>query len=182
MKWYPTDRGYGTTFNRLSEPMLNLVTVDLPAVVPEEIPSRLRTIEALDLTGATEQEINLTIDDIGDARVLMGINGVHHDRAVPLVARVGTTQVWTVKNATDFSHPFHLHGFFFQVLDDTRVPEWKDTVDVPHKGEVKIAVHFDERPGMWMYHCHILDHAEVGMMGHLHVMPADGTATHASHE
>ena len=28
----------------------------------------------------------------------------------------------------------------------------------------RIAVHFDERPGMWMFHCHILDHAEAGMM------------------
>jgi FtsP/CotA-like multicopper oxidase with cupredoxin domain len=76
-----------------------------------------------------------------------------------------------VRNDTDFAHPFHLHGFFFQVLDDTRVPEWKDTVDVPSKTELKLAVTFDDRPGMWMYHCHILDHAEIGMMGHLHVLP-----------
>jgi FtsP/CotA-like multicopper oxidase with cupredoxin domain len=57
------------------------------------------------------------------------------------------------------------------VLDDSRVPEWKDTVDVPTKSELRIAIAFDERPGMWMFHCHILDHAEVGMMGHLHVLP-----------
>ena len=82
-------------------------------------------------------------------------------------------------NETDFAHPFHLHGYFFQVLDDARVPEWKDTISVPSKSELKIAVKFDERPGMWMYHCHILDHAEAGMMGHLHVIdpnaPADAT-------
>jgi hypothetical protein len=53
------------------------------------------------------------------------------------------------------------------VLDDTRVPEWKDTVNVPSKSQLKLAIKFDERPGVWMYHCHILDHAEVGMMGHL---------------
>jgi FtsP/CotA-like multicopper oxidase with cupredoxin domain len=152
---------------------MNLVTVDLPAVVPEAIPQILRTIDPLDIAGATAHEINLTIDDIGDSRVLMGINGVHHDRAKPLIAHVGETQVWTVKNATDFSHPFHLHGFYFQVLGEGRVPEWKDTVDVPYKSELKLAVKFDARPGMWMYHCHILDHADVGMMGHLHVMPGD---------
>jgi hypothetical protein len=56
------------------------------------------------------------------------------------------------------------------VLDDTRVPEWKDTVSVPSKSAMKIAVKFDERPGMWMYHCHILEHADAGMMGHLHVI------------
>ena len=70
-------------------------------------------------------------------------------------------------NNTAFDHPFHLHGYFFQVLDDQRVPEWKDTVNVPVKSELPIAMTFDERPGMWMYHCHILDHAEVGMMGHI---------------
>ena len=45
----------------------------------------------------------------------------------------------------------------------------EDTVNVAAQEELQIAVSFDERPGMWMYHCHILDHAEVGMMGQLHV-------------
>ena len=56
-------------------------------------------------------------------------------------------------------------------MDDNAVLAWKDTVDVPVGTQVKLAIYFDDRPGMWMYHCHILDHAEVGMMGHLHVMP-----------
>ena len=59
-----------------------------------------------------------------------------------------------------------MHGYFFQVLDPNRVPKWKDTVNVPTKSELAIAVRFDERPGTWMFHCHILDHAEAGMMGH----------------
>jgi FtsP/CotA-like multicopper oxidase with cupredoxin domain len=159
-----------------------MVTVDLPAVEPEPIPSVLRTIDAIDITGATEKEIDLTIDLSGNDVVVMGINGVPHERAEPVMAHVGETQVWTVKNATDFSHPFHMHGFFFQVLDPNRVPEWKDTVDVPHNSELKIAVTFDDRPGMWMFHCHILDHAEAGMMGHLHVMPAqEEQSSHAEH-
>jgi FtsP/CotA-like multicopper oxidase with cupredoxin domain len=181
-KWYPTDRGYGTTFNRLSEAMMVVQTVNEPAVTPEAIPQVLRTIAPIDIAGAIEHEINLTITITSDDKVIMGINGIPHEHAVPLMARVGETHVWTVKNDTDFSHPFHLHGFFFQVLDENRVPEWKDTVDVPHKSELKIAVTFDNRPGMWMYHCHILDHAEVGMMGHLHVEPAEGAGMdHSTH-
>jgi hypothetical protein len=62
-----------------------------------------------------------------------------------------------------------LHGFFFQVLATTEPLLWKDTVDVAQHSVVKIAIQFDDRPGMWMFHCHILDHAEVGMMGHLHL-------------
>lgn len=182
-KWYPVDRGYGTTYLRVSEPIMNMVTVDLPPVTPEAIPAELRTIEPIDISGAVEQEVEMTIDLSGNDVVVMGFNGIPHHRAIPIVAHVGETQVWTVKNPTDFSHPFHMHGFFFQVLDENRVPEWKDTVDVPHHSELKLAVRFDDRPGMWMYHCHILDHAEVGMMGHLHVIGAngEGDAEHTAH-
>ena len=49
--------------------------------------------------------------------------------------------------------------------------EWKDTVNVPVSSSVKIAVHYNDRPGMWMFHCHILDHADAGMMGMLMLMP-----------
>ena len=71
-------------------------------------------------------------------------------------------------------HPFHLHGMFFQVLDVDGVPPaqagWKDTVNVPQRKTLRFAVRYGE-PGMWMYHCHILEHAERGMMGELMVMP-----------
>lgn len=174
-RWYPTDRGYGSTFNRLAEDMMYIDTVDAPAVQPRVFADAmpLRAIEPIDISNATQREVNLTITMKDDNTVEMGINGVPHHRAKPLLARVGDTEVWTVINDTDFAHPFHLHGFFFQVLDDTRVPEWKDTVDVPSKASLRLAVRYDDRPGMWMYHCHILDHAEIGMMGHLQVLPAD---------
>jgi FtsP/CotA-like multicopper oxidase with cupredoxin domain len=42
-------------------------------------------------------------------------------------------------------------------------------VNVPVDGAVRLAVLFDERPGMWMFHCHILDHADAGMMGMVHL-------------
>ena len=148
--------------------MLTIETVDLPAVVPEPIPVDLRTIEPIDIAGATEHRLELTIA-IQPNDVTMGINGIPYWRAEAMEATIGEKHVWHVVNNTDFAHPFHLHGYFFQVLDDSRIPEWKDTVNVPAHSDLKIAIDFDERPGMWMYHCHILDHAEVGMMGHLHV-------------
>ena len=116
--------------------------------------------------------MNLTIGYDKDENVSMGINGVHYKDAQPLMAKVGATEVWSIRNDTDFNHPFHLHGFFFQeVTPQNGILQWKDTIDVPQHTQKKIAVKFDDRPGMWMYHCHILDHADVGMMGHLHLMP-----------
>jgi FtsP/CotA-like multicopper oxidase with cupredoxin domain len=165
LRWVPTERGYGSTYNRSSERMLNIETVADAPVTPEPIPTELRTIEPIDITNANHRTLDLTIA-IASA-VEMGINGVPHWQAKPLEINLGDTEVWRIVNNTDFSHPFHLHGYFFQVLDDSRVPEWKDTVNVPTKSELTIAVRFDERPGAWMYHCHILDHAEAGMMAHL---------------
>ena len=179
LRWMPTDRGYGSMFNRPSEDMLAIETVDLPPVAPAPIPTQLREIRRVATDAAIRHDMELTIT-LGNNDVVMGINGVPYSHAEPLVARVGETHVWRIINNTDFAHPFHLHGYFFQVLDDARVPEWKDTVNVPAKSELSIAVEFDERPGMWMYHCHILDHADVGMMGHLQVLPAEGAPVEPS--
>jgi FtsP/CotA-like multicopper oxidase with cupredoxin domain len=181
LRWVPVERGYGSTFNRSSEPMMNIETVADAPVTPEPIPVELRTIEPIDVSTANHRTIDLTIDIA--STVEMGINGVPYWRAKPIEVALGTTEVWRIVNNTDFSHPFHLHGYFFQVLDENRVPEWKDTVDVPTKSELTVAVRFDDRPGVWMYHCHILDHADAGMMGHLVVRdpaapPAELPAVH----
>jgi FtsP/CotA-like multicopper oxidase with cupredoxin domain len=179
LRWVPTDRGYGTVFARPREDMVYIETVKAAPVTPEPIPEVLREIEPIDLAGAIEHRLELTIA-INRSDVSMGINGVPYWKAPALDVELGETHVWTLVNDTDFSHPFHLHGYFFQVLDDTRIPEWKDTVNVPSKSSLKIAVKFDERPGMWMYHCHILDHAEAGMMGHLHVREPERDQTTAT--
>jgi FtsP/CotA-like multicopper oxidase with cupredoxin domain len=83
--------------------------------------------------------------------------------------RVGELQVWDLVNETSQDHPFHLHGFFFQVLSE-RPLAWKDTVNVPQKAQVRIAWLPDDRPGDWMYHCHILEHHAMGMMAHFRVV------------
>jgi FtsP/CotA-like multicopper oxidase with cupredoxin domain len=187
LRWVPTERGFGTTFNRPGEDLLRIATVADAPVVPEPIPAALRTIEPIDVTNATERTVELTIA-VSTTDVTMGINGIPFWDSKPFEAKVGDTEIWHIVNNSDFSHPFHMHGYFFQVLDDTRVPEWKDTVNVPTKSELRIAVRYDDRPGTWMFHCHILDHADVGMMGHLVVRdpnaseaPVPTSDVHAGH-
>ena len=89
------------------------------------------------------------------------------------MADVGETQVWTITNTFDFAHPFHLHGFFFQVLAPTagRAPaRMEGHGRRARRRHRRFAVRLRRPPGMWMFHCHILDHAEAGMMGSLMVM------------
>ena len=82
--------------------------------------------------------------------------------------------------AYDFSHPFHLHGVFFQVLDrNGQAPPawemgWKDTVSVASQEAVRILVRFDGHTGTYMFHCHKLEHEDRGMMGHFEVVTDNG--------
>lgn len=76
---------------------------------------------------------------------------------------------FTIENQIMHFHPFHLHGQFFQILSPTDQPGLKDTVFVPGNGKVTIETAF-ENPGEWMYHCHIPEHAELGMMAELRVV------------
>jgi FtsP/CotA-like multicopper oxidase with cupredoxin domain len=82
-------------------------------------------------------------------------------------------QVWELVNDSHGDHPFHLHGFFFQVVEVDGEPaplSWEDTVNVPQGSRVKIAWLADDRPGRWMYHCHILEHHAMGMTANFDVV------------
>jgi FtsP/CotA-like multicopper oxidase with cupredoxin domain len=165
LRWIPFDRGYGSAFARDPEVVLNLKIDDAATSPAPPVPSQLRTIAPLDLGTAIHDTIALTQQN--GTTTTFGIDGVPNETM--LHAKVGETHVWEVQNQTDWDHPFHLHGFFFRPIDGSgaQVGEWKDTIQVPHRETRTLAVRFDNRPGTWMFHCHILDHAELGMMGML---------------
>jgi FtsP/CotA-like multicopper oxidase with cupredoxin domain len=108
----------------------------------------------------------------GMGAMAMTINGRAFDMArVDLSARRGETEVWEVE-AGDMAHPFHVHGTSFQVLAlngravDFASSGWKDTVLVD--GRAELLLRFAHRAGEhapYMYHCHILEHEDAGMMG-----------------
>ena len=130
------------------------------------LPRRLRPVPALDTAAATATRVML----LSQGR----INSKTMDiKRVDVSALLGATEIWEVENLVGMDHPFHLHGFQFQVLDRNGVPEpfrsWKDTVNVPKRERVRFIVRYDDFPGKWMFHCHILDHEDQGMMGVLEV-------------
>ena len=143
-------------------------TSDTPMTSPP-IPDVLRDIAPIDTTGAVTRSFVLS-ENMMDFM----INGQIYDpNRVDVHAKLGATEVWTVRNDADMDHPFHLHGFRFQVLgrSDGAVPvvAWDDTVNVKSHAWVRLAVTLADYPGMWMYHCHILEHEDLGMMGTLDV-------------
>jgi FtsP/CotA-like multicopper oxidase with cupredoxin domain len=82
--------------------------------------------------------------------------------------RKGEHVVIKMVNNTDFEHPMHMHGHFFQVVAVNNRPVkerfWRDTVVMAPRQDIDIALVADN-VGEWMFHCHILDHAAGGMMG-----------------
>ena len=110
----------------------------------------------------------------GMMRPVFRINGEAFPDITPIVSSRDTIETWQIINETVMDHPFHLHGFFFQTSVDG-TPDgplaWKDTVNIPAQTTVSLNVLFDGYTGSWMYHCHILAHAELGMMGELKINP-----------
>jgi FtsP/CotA-like multicopper oxidase with cupredoxin domain len=95
------------------------------------------------------------------------------------VIQMGVPEIWEVSNSSPMAHPFHVHNTQFRILDRNGAAPpagergLKDTVLVNSQERVRLAVRFDyysdpEQP--YMYHCHILEHEDAGMMGQFTVV------------
>jgi FtsP/CotA-like multicopper oxidase with cupredoxin domain len=107
---------------------------------------------------------------MGDDGMQFAIDGRAFDpQRTDIRARRGSVEEWTVKNPGRMEHPFHLHGRPFTVLASSAgeqpfgVPQ--DVVTVPGDGWVRFRVDFEDYVGRSVYHCHVLDHSDAGMMG-----------------
>lgn len=97
--------------------------------------------------------------------------GDHRQLPPPLATLVaGRSYVFELVNTTPHVHPIHLHGHTFEVLSASRqdLPRFlADTVLIQPRERIEIA--FVAAPGAWMFHCHVLEHLETGMMGWIQV-------------
>jgi suppressor of ftsI len=91
--------------------------------------------------------------------------------AAPMVrAKIGTLQHWRIVNATKELHPMHIHQVHFLAYSENdqpiAEPMWLDTVNVPFGGSVDVIMDFTDPVirGMSVFHCHLLNHEDKGMM------------------
>ena len=168
------------TFVKSKRSRFATVTVGAPKLSTAFVPASFRNIELLAPPDAVPtRHVKLSVVGSINRGIDFVVNGQMHATDEPV--RVGELQVWEVSNTSLMDHPFHLHGFFFQVLEvNGKAPAyraWKDTVNLAPRTKIKIAWKPDNRPGRWMYHCHILEHHQAGMMAHFEVVdPARGPA------
>jgi FtsP/CotA-like multicopper oxidase with cupredoxin domain len=158
------------------------------------MPARLSTILRHRLEDAANAARPRRLELAMDHHAGWTINGrtFEMDEVAPdEVVRLGTLEAWDVVNvsagmhAMGMAHPFHLHGFQFQVVErevDRRFEAgwrsvsggfvddgWKDTVLVMPGERVRLLVRFADFQGTYVYHCHNLEHADGGMMRNFRV-------------
>jgi spore coat protein A len=162
------------------------VAVPAIAAIPQTLRPVVRTPES-DAIKTRELLIEETRDHAGNPTIML----LDRKRWMDPVSEnptLGSTEIWTIVNGTDDSHPIHLHLVRFQILDrrnffvlrylqkrtliytgpplppDPNELGWKDTVRAESAMVTRIIVKFDGYPGRYVWHCHILEHEDNEMM------------------
>jgi len=152
------------------------VRVNRPAKANLTLPQRLSTIKRYDPADAVNREDPKRFHLVM-RHMAWTINGrTFRMEAVAPEERVAmnTLEVWEFVNeggGMEMPHPIHLHGMQFQVLQRQGVLHegyvdegWKDTVLLMPGERVRLLVRFGDYPGLFLYHCHNLEHEDMGMM------------------
>ena len=125
------------------------------------------------------------VDEYGRPKLLLdGAKWTDPTTELPLK---NTTEIWEITNSSPGSHPIHLHLVQFQVLDRFARPAgggdpvevpleahelgWKDTFKVNRRETVRVIARFEDFDGLYVWHCHILEHEDHEMMRRYEVVP-----------
>jgi spore coat protein A len=167
------------------------------------LPATLRTVPRLAEAEAVRTRVHALAEDedllARPMRMLLNNTGWH--KPVTEQPTIDTTEIWSLVNITDDTHPIHLHLVRFQILDRRKfdvftyrsegrlaftgppVPPtpaeggWKDTVRADAGMVTRIIMRFEGYTGRYMWHCHILEHSDNEMMRPFEVLPANAPAT-----
>jgi blue copper oxidase len=190
LRSYPPDVG-GGLFSRFNGggdrfDVLQLRAADRLAP-SEPLPRELAAAPDLDAdAGAVDRRFELSGRRINDLKMDMA--------RIDETVRLGDTEVWELHNSDGIQHNFHVHDVQFQVLtvDGSAPPPelagWKDTVFLRPGMTMRIAMRFTDYADAdtpYMFHCHLLQHEDAGMMGQLVVVepgkPAGTVGGHGLH-
>jgi FtsP/CotA-like multicopper oxidase with cupredoxin domain len=150
--------------------LLKFVGTGNPGIVYSP-PPVLSTIPSL--SGPSQPTRTFTFD--GMSR----INGLQYDmKRIDFTVPFGVTERWRFKTGGNAPHPVHVHGASFQVVSRTGgrgklfpwEAGWKDTVLLSDKETVDVLIRFDTYRGLYVMHCHQLEHESMGMMSNFQVV------------
>jgi FtsP/CotA-like multicopper oxidase with cupredoxin domain len=170
-----------------AETSTHMPSVPQIASAKSEVPRRFTGLA--DAAPTTQRKLYFAENPAGTAFFITvdGQKPRQYDPTEPpaIVTQQGAIEDWTLENHTQEVHAFHLHQLHFVVMEingvPTHDPSVRDTIVVPYwDGQgpytsVKVRIDFrdPETVGTFLYHCHILDHEDLGMMAKIEVKPAN---------
>jgi spore coat protein A len=152
--------------------------VESNAVDNSMVPDCLSSWQDLPITATTvKREFTLNRQIIG-GETFWTINGKTFELNNPPLAQVkyGEVELWRFFNPTTHRHPVHIHLIQFQVLEINGVAQdpsrhgWKDVLVAPPGGSIAVAARFTGHRGKFLFHCHNLEHEDLGMMAEFEVV------------
>ncbi|MEK4701798.1 multicopper oxidase domain-containing protein [Solibacillus sp. FSL R7-0668] len=155
----------------------------LPFNIDEQKSNSIEVSTTLNDYAVTDEERKLPVTkklELFGMGKMVYINDKQFDmNRIDFTQKQGETEIWEIYNKPDamggMIHPFHIHGTQFKVvsIDGNEPPVnlqgWKDTISIEAGQTVKLAVKFNNK-GIYMFHCHVLEHEENGMMGQVEVI------------
>lgn len=173
---------------KVKENKISLVNEENKTILPMNLKGTVdesNSKETKELLNKLELPLNIKNKKVTKIIKLAGmgpnvtINGkTFNPNRIDFTQKVNQTEVWEIENVKDpmggMIHPFHIHGTQFQVISiDGKEPPanlsgLKDTISLNPGQKAKIAVKFTQK-GIYMFHCHILEHEDNGMMGQIKV-------------
>ncbi|VAW33672.1 Multicopper oxidase [hydrothermal vent metagenome] len=170
-------------FDALDASDFTVLTIDVDAatIIPTPVTSLPTSLTAI-VRIAENEAINAANPRQYELQNGARINNVKMDiNRIDQVVELDTIEVWEISNVSAVGHPFHIHDDTFQILSRNGVAPaanemgWKDTVFVSPMETVKIIrpfVDFSDPVIPYMFHCHLLEHEDAGMMGQFTVINA----------
>lgn len=134
---------------------------------------------AEDLRDAEIADQKVIVYTENGSKTKFSINGRQFDPdRTDFTATLGTVEEWKIHNNTKQSHSFHIHTNDFQLISvdgEAQDPTHArfDTVDIPARSTIVVRIRFADFTGRTVFHCHILNHEDKGMMAVLDIVPPD---------
>ncbi|MES2785288.1 MAG: multicopper oxidase domain-containing protein [Pseudomonadota bacterium] len=103
----------------------------------------------------------------GDASPTAKLSPFQSSLTATQTVALNAVEEWTINSANEYPHPFHIHindSCVVRVNGERVTPYWADTIPIPPKGSITFRMRFTDFHGKYVWHCHALDHEDLGMM------------------
>ena len=108
-----------------------------------------------------------TVFASGDASASAKLSPFQSSLTATQTVALNAVEEWTINNVNGYPHPFHIHvndSYVVKVNGEAVTPYWADTLPVPPRGSITFRMRFTDFVGEYVWHCHALDHEDLGMM------------------